>query len=54
MPPSAMRVIRACAREVVALRKALRELNEWCPSIAPNQAEIDDLLDPDRRPRDSA
>jgi hypothetical protein len=48
MPPVAMRVIRTYAQEVVRLRKALAALNDWCPSYAPNQAEIDALLAPGR------
>lgn len=31
--------------EIDALRSALRHLNEWCPSSAPRQAEIDRLLE---------
>lgn len=31
--------------EIDALRSALRHLNEWCPSQAPRQAEIDRLLE---------
>ena len=43
-------MIEAMWAEIDALRSALRHLNDWCPSTAPRQAEIDRLLQAPRLP----
>lgn len=43
-------MIEAMWAEIDTLRSALRYLNEWCPSVAPRQAEIDRLLTAPRLP----
>lgn len=43
-------MIEAMWAEIDTLRSALRYLNEWCPSTAPRQAEIDRLLVAPRLP----